>query len=379
VKDQAGTHYDYELDLSQDTSGARLVALTGWDKRVLDLGCAAGALDRVLIARGCRVVGVEFDRAAAKLAEDVCERVVVGDLDILDLALELEGRRFDVVIAGDVLEHLREPVRLLKALPELLAPGGYLVLSVPNIAHGSVRLALLHGQLPRTDLGLLDRTHVQFLTRTGLLDLLADGGFTAVHLDGTSLPVPLSEVDYPRDDLTARVIDEITSDPLALIYQHVAVAYPDREDAVPPIAALLRNLTVEGPQGGPPELTVLLQRATNSEHEVELLREQAYLGRLAERDATLRHAHEVRQLHADAAVARHASWQRVEELRKQRRRWRKRAQRAEETALQERDALRQQLAGAQQRLTEIEGSRLWALATRYRSFRARATAAGIPR
>src|SRR5262245_22361070 len=89
----------------------RLLALVGDGMRVLDVGCSSGYLARPLVARGCVVVGVERDPDAASAARDVCEQVLVGDVETIDLPFE--PRSFDVVLCGDLIEHLRDPERFL--------------------------------------------------------------------------------------------------------------------------------------------------------------------------------------------------------------------------------------------------------------------------
>lgn len=72
---------------------------------------------------------------------------------------------FDVVLFADVAEHRMDPGQALRDARRLLAPGGRVVASIPNCAHGDVRLMLLAGHFPCQRTGLLDSTHVRFLTR----------------------------------------------------------------------------------------------------------------------------------------------------------------------------------------------------------------------
>src|SRR5262249_20965582 len=152
-------------------------------KRVLELGCATGYMSSVLRDQGCQVVAIEIDPEMAERARGYCERVIVGDLDAIDLSRELGDDRFDVVVAADVLEHLNDPSRVLSPLKPFLRPDGYLVASLPNIAHGSVRLSLLAGQFVYGQRGLLDRSHLRFFTRGSLEDLFEDAGFVIGSID----------------------------------------------------------------------------------------------------------------------------------------------------------------------------------------------------
>src|SRR5688572_27606678 len=134
--------YDTELDLgNENNSHTLMVELVGWNRDVLDVGCANGYLGKVLKDRGCTVVGVEIDAEAARDAKEVLDEVVVGSLEELDLAERFGPERFDVVVFGDVLEHLRDPLVTLRQARRVLRPSGHIVISLPNVAHGSVRLA----------------------------------------------------------------------------------------------------------------------------------------------------------------------------------------------------------------------------------------------
>ncbi len=153
---------------------------------VLDLGCATGRNGRHLLERGVarRVLGVELDPAMAAEARRHYERVLGADLDQPAAMAELEGESFDCVLAGDVLEHLREPERLLGRLTALLSPGGRIIVSVPNVQHLETFIQLyLRGTWPREERGLFDRTHVRFFTRRNLLELLTGAGLVVERLE----------------------------------------------------------------------------------------------------------------------------------------------------------------------------------------------------
>jgi 2-polyprenyl-3-methyl-5-hydroxy-6-metoxy-1,4-benzoquinol methylase len=85
--------------------------MVGSNKRVLELGPAAGAFTKALADQGCRVVGIEVDADAAAAVEPLAERIIVGDLsDPAVVASADDDERYDVVVGGDVLEHLRDPL-----------------------------------------------------------------------------------------------------------------------------------------------------------------------------------------------------------------------------------------------------------------------------
>jgi SAM-dependent methyltransferase len=172
-------------------------------RRVLDVGCGAGALGAALKAeRGCEVVGLEAFPDAAARARARLDDVLEVDLDAL-AALPAGSGSFDAMIFGDVLEHLRDPKRALAALLPSLAEDGALVFSVPNVRHWSVVFPLLvNDAWEYTDAGLLDRTHVHLFTLREFTALLAELGLEATHV-GVNDHMPLPGQLQPLVDLAA--------------------------------------------------------------------------------------------------------------------------------------------------------------------------------
>ena len=165
----------------------------GQGRRLLDVGAADGLLARHLTGRGWKVTGIEADPALAAAGAAHCERMCVADLNRAVPALE---GLFDVIVCGDVLEHLADPPQVLRALVRALAPAGDVVVSVPNVAHLWMRLSLLAGRFDYAERGILDRSHLRFFTRRTLDALLAAADLHVVRRAVT--PVPLHQVVPPR-------------------------------------------------------------------------------------------------------------------------------------------------------------------------------------
>ena len=178
---------------------SKIVSLVPPATRVLEFGCATGYMTEVLKNRlGCTVVGIEIDRDAAALAEQHAERVIVGDAEKIDYAAELAGEQFDVVMFADVLEHLKEPGDVLRRVRPFVAENGVVVASIPNIAHASVRLALLGGEFRYREWGLLDDTHLRFFTRASIQDLFEETGYVVTHWLRQRLDVGETEIRVPE-------------------------------------------------------------------------------------------------------------------------------------------------------------------------------------
>ncbi len=197
----------------------RLLELAGSPERALDIGCSSGYLARRLVERGTRVVGIELNERAAAEAREVCEDVLVGDVESMELPFAVES--FDVVLLGDVIEHLRDPQMVLERVQPLIRRGGRLVLTTPNVANWAMRLGLLAGRWRYTDRGILDRTHTHLFTKRTLEQTLERAGYRIVEFDVTA-PVPA--VGTPVVERAAHAIARLR--PSLFAYQFVVAATP---------------------------------------------------------------------------------------------------------------------------------------------------------
>lgn len=209
----------YSLNTRSYGGHERLLALTGSPERVLDVGCSSGYLSRRLVERGAQVIGIELDPTAAESAREVCDEVLVGDVESMELPFEAGS--FDAVVCGDVIEHLRDPQRFLERLRPLLRTGGRLVLTTPNVANWAMRLGLLAGRWQYRDRGILDRTHTHLFTKKTLEETLERAGYRIVAFDVTA-PVP--RIQTPSVERLARGIARLR--PSLLAYQFVVAATP---------------------------------------------------------------------------------------------------------------------------------------------------------
>jgi 2-polyprenyl-3-methyl-5-hydroxy-6-metoxy-1,4-benzoquinol methylase len=219
-----------ENELDENNSSKKQLDLIGNNKRVIDFGCATGYFAQFLKQRGCYVVGVELNPEAAKMAEHYCDEVFVADLDFVSVPEILRDQKFEVAVFGDVLEHLRDPWRVLEETRQLLQPGGFVVASIPNIAHGAVRLSLLQGHFEYADLGLLDNTHLRFFTRKTVQELFERAGYTVDIIDRTIVPVFSGSSyyvpDVERHSLSKEIIHQVEQAEDADTLQFVLRAFP---------------------------------------------------------------------------------------------------------------------------------------------------------
>jgi 2-polyprenyl-3-methyl-5-hydroxy-6-metoxy-1,4-benzoquinol methylase len=145
-------------------------------RSVLECGCSTGFLSRLIAAEGGpAITGIELDADAATEARQYCRKVIVLDLNASSWT-EQVGDTFDLVMFGDVLEHLAAPLRTLKLAVRLLRPGGRILISLPNVAHWTIRYKLLCGRFDYQDGGILDVTHMKFFTVKSAHELIREAG-----------------------------------------------------------------------------------------------------------------------------------------------------------------------------------------------------------
>ncbi|MEO7117793.1 MAG: class I SAM-dependent methyltransferase [Candidatus Limnocylindrales bacterium] len=186
VGSEAGFQYD-------DAANPHVLREIVGVSRVLDVGCGTGALGRQLKAATPSVVvhGVEANAGPARVAAGVIDRVVQGTFPEVTSQLDPP---YDAVVFADVLEHMEDPWSALEATRSIVAPGGLVVASIPNIRYWPVtRALLLRGRFDYTETGVLDRTHLRFFTRISMLQMFEGAGLTV-------------ERHYPIPRLTSRVL-----------------------------------------------------------------------------------------------------------------------------------------------------------------------------
>jgi 2-polyprenyl-3-methyl-5-hydroxy-6-metoxy-1,4-benzoquinol methylase len=146
---------------------------------VLEIGCGAGTTMAWL--RSIRDVdyaaGVEMFPEAVTSARANFDEVELADVS--HSTFDFSQKRFDVVLALDVLEHLPDPWAVLRSLRTKMQPDGRLIASIPNVANIAVAFPLLfRGTWNYTESGLLDKTHLRFFTRETVVKMMQDCGFS---------------------------------------------------------------------------------------------------------------------------------------------------------------------------------------------------------
>ncbi|HEX9330876.1 MAG TPA: class I SAM-dependent methyltransferase [Anaerolineales bacterium] len=208
---------------SHSIIASRLSVLPAQNK-VLDVGAASGMLARMCQNKTLRLFGIEPNANWAHIASPLYEKMWICSISDMDEKL-LGG--FDVIVLGDILEHLPDPEAVLQKLVERQSSGTVFIISVPNIANLWVRLNLLMGRFEYEDRGILDRTHLRFFTRRSLTAMLKNAGLSIISIQATPIPLELVSRFFvtPPGQFLHAILARITSWlPTILGYQFILEA-----------------------------------------------------------------------------------------------------------------------------------------------------------
>jgi methionine biosynthesis protein MetW len=149
---------------------------------VLEVGPGDGVISRWLKhTKQCRTIGIEYVPAATEAAPDAFNNLLIGSIEDQSIVEQAAAfAPFDVIIFADVLEHLVDPWNVLRQMRPLLASQGHVLISMPNVAHWTVRLNLLRGRFDYTDGYLMDRTHLRWFTFRTARELAQQAGYRVV-------------------------------------------------------------------------------------------------------------------------------------------------------------------------------------------------------
>ncbi len=213
---------------------SKLAEVVGRDRRVLQFAFSGGALESLLHDQGCVLTVVEPSEPDAIRAEEWAEKVL--DIDLADPggAWRFPEGEWDVVLLPDVVERLKDPGSVLRKARDLLAEGGCVVISVPNVAHASVRLSLLRGQFDCGEIGVVEEGPARYFTRSSITDLVQGCGYVVDIVDSVERALSPEELRLSLDPLGLANLEQVVrafSEWEAVAYRYVIRAFPATEDA----------------------------------------------------------------------------------------------------------------------------------------------------
>ena len=224
--------YDFEIDLSQNSSTGMILSRINEGSVVLEFGCAAGRMTRYMKeALGCKVYIVEYDKSAFEKALQYAEDGLCDDILTFQWVEKFKGINFDAVIFADVLEHLTESEKVLKEASKCLKDAGYIYVSIPNITHNDIVFKAYDERFDYTSTGILDDTHVHFWGLKNLEDLAAKSDLVLKRIEATYCPVGMTE-QYAEEKVNKHILFQnmLRERQCGEVYQFVLTFAKDGKD-----------------------------------------------------------------------------------------------------------------------------------------------------
>jgi 2-polyprenyl-3-methyl-5-hydroxy-6-metoxy-1,4-benzoquinol methylase len=202
-------------------SHLKIISLVGFSKDVLELGCSTGYITERFQKNRCNIDVVEIDKNDADKAKKYARKVYIGSVEDKNLIRHI-NKKYDFIIAADILEHLKNPEVTLDLVKSKLKKDGSLIISIPNIACWKIRKDLFfRGIFDYQDFGILDKTHLKFFTYFTIQKFLKENKFIINNLF-------ITEVSYPfKPKITSinRTLDIILGDFLTKYFPNLSCSH----------------------------------------------------------------------------------------------------------------------------------------------------------
>lgn len=148
------------------------------NQRILDVGCATGDFGQLLRRRGHYVIGIDISQLAINRAKKVLHAAYVVDIERQQLP---KLKKFDLIILGDIIEHLFQPELTLKKVIKLLNPKGFILITTPNFLYWGNRISIFLGRFKYSQKGMFDESHIRFYSYQSLLELINNSGLNVTN------------------------------------------------------------------------------------------------------------------------------------------------------------------------------------------------------
>ncbi len=201
----------------------RISKIIPFNAKVLDIGAGNGLLACILSETHKELIidGIEPDPYASKIASKYYRHFFCGYAH--EYKERIINEDYDFIVLADVIEHINDPLTFLRDLCDGISEKTRIIISVPNIAFGAVRIALLNGEFNYVDSGILEKTHVRFFTLNTLERLIYELGLNIEKLYYLQRNVFSSEINIGKFNLCFAFCYHLLKTDLSLTYQFLLV------------------------------------------------------------------------------------------------------------------------------------------------------------
>lgn len=163
---------------------------------VVEVGSSSGALARAYrdINPACTYVGIEIDADYAEASRRHCTDVILGNVEKIDDDAFSRLGDAQCWVFADALEHLYDPWQLLRRIKANARQGVEVIACIPNAQYWALQSTMNSGRFIYQDSGLLDRTHIRWLTRITMIDMFNANGFEVKEMIGRMMQLPSPEM-----------------------------------------------------------------------------------------------------------------------------------------------------------------------------------------
>jgi len=243
-------NYTYPVDPDSDTAAANVLRFVGKQKKVLEIGAGPGSILRILQeVNQCDTTALEVHPDYVDKLKEFCSNVISSDLNDPRWNESFsEDKRFDVVVAADVLEHLYDPLSCLMNMKTLLNDNGSIVISLPHVGHAAIVGCLCDEDFEYSDWGLLDKTHIRFFGIKNIQSLIEDAQLKIVNVSFVVRAPEQTEFAERWERLPQGLKTEILANHFSYVYQVVLHVVPIISEGQP---ILLTQVPVTLPKSNP--------------------------------------------------------------------------------------------------------------------------------